>query len=1127
LSESPASYAGKGALVSLSQRSVRLARYSVVLLGILGSSVAFAQYNSSIEGIVTDSSGAVIPDVSIRVTNESTGVAQTATTTHAGYYVVPALPAGSYRVEASKTGFSTAIQTGVNLESSRVQSVPLQLQIGSVSTRVDVTAAPPPVETSEAHISQITTTQEVLDLPFEGRNVLNIIAQTPGVTGTGLVSDRAGTNDIFNASNAPSVTANGQRGSSNGFYVDDSSVNDNPDGGGAKLSPNPDSVQEVRVSINNYSAQYGRNSSVLTQIITKSGSNGLHGSLFEYHTDNKLSARNVFQNVANPLTGRVIPVSVRNEFGGSIGLPIRKDHTFFFGSVDSLKSNLASASLNTVETPEFVNFMKANYPNSIATNLFNSYPSQIAPNGSYQTVAQLTQSSGLGTCTGTNSLGMPCNLPLLETGVVSTSTPRNGTQWNARVDQVFGSGLDRIYANFYRMTVTQGSPAVRPAFTTAPPAETDFANLSYTHTFSPSFVNTAAGAFTRNFGASPLNHPSVPAININGMSGFGGGWGPAGFVQNDFHWRDLAAFNRGSHEFKAGFDIYRDQDNAPFTGPTLRPSFQFANVFDFAADKPFEEDNINFDPRNGGPPFQDYGFRSTTYGFFIQDDWKIRRNLTVNLGLRWDYSGNPSMNVDRMTNLILASGSTFQQRIAGATVQPVKNMYSGQDITNLAPRIGFAWDPTNTGRLSIRGGWGIFYDRWPNKVWSDTTRGNPPYLANISASIHNPSGPQPIYVLGTTDEPPYGFVLPGVQAGLNPANGPICCVSTAGGADRQITYAYAMNMFFGLQYSPASNWVIEADFLGSGGRDLYTVIDRNRVDRDLIVNNNTLHRLNPYFASMNYGDNSASSFYNGMALSVRKIFSRGITFQTSYTLGKAIDYVNAPGAGSGSAYGPVVDAYNVHAQRGLSDNDVRSKVSFNFVVSLPSLQSAPALLRWPFGGWEVSSLATLQSGLPASVYTSASFVPVWNNASCAAALTAGCAIIGNTGGDYNADGNTYDYPNAPSFGARKTYSRSEYLTGVFTAADFPAPAFGHEGDLGRNVFHGPGLAQVDLSLIKNFSLPWFTQERARLQFRAESYNLLNRVNLTGFDTNLISGTFGMATSTFTPRSIQFAGRIEF
>ncbi len=262
---------------------------------------ATAQFNSSIEGTVTDASGAVVADVNIRAVNESTGLEFATKTSVNGYYRVPTLPAGQYRVEASKEGFDTAVQSGVILEVAKVQAVPLQLRVGQVTTKVNVTEAPPIVETSEAVISELTTAQQVLALPLGGRNALNVIAQTPGVTGSGLVSDRAGANDIFNAANAPSVTANGQRGSSNGFYIDDTSVNDNPDGGSAKLSPNAESIQEIRVSVNNYSAQYGRNSSILTQMTTKSGTNQIHGSLFEYHTDNKLTARNVFQNTPTRL----------------------------------------------------------------------------------------------------------------------------------------------------------------------------------------------------------------------------------------------------------------------------------------------------------------------------------------------------------------------------------------------------------------------------------------------------------------------------------------------------------------------------------------------------------------------------------------------------------------------------------------------------------------------------------------------------------------------------------------------------------------------------------------------------------------------------------------------------------
>jgi len=1104
-------------------------RFLCLILLLLGMSMpAFGQFSSSIEGTVTDTSGAVVGGVSIRVINEGTGLASATTSSSDGYYRVPTLPAGRYRVEASKQGFDSLVRTGVVLEVAKVQAVPLQLRVGQVTEKVEVTGAPPLIETSEAKISQITTSQEVMDLPLGGRNALNVIAQTPGVTGSGLVGDRAGANDIFNAANAPSVTANGQRGSSNGFYVDDSSVNDNPDGGSAKISPNVESIQEVRVSVNNYSAQYGRNSSVLTQITTKSGSNQVHGSLFEYHTDNKLTARNVFQNTPDPLTGRILPVSRRNEFGGSVGLPIRKDHTFVFASYDQLKSALAFSQKYTVEAPEFTSFMQTAFPNNIATGLLTSYPAAIAASGAPITVAAEMTASGLGSCSGTNSLGMACSMPILQAGVLSTSQPRNGTQWSARVDQIFGNGSNRLYGSMFRMTANQSSPGPRPAFDTHPPTEADYASVNFTHVFSPNLVNEAAMGYTLDYGASPVAHPSVPAINVTGMSNsaFGAGWGPAGFVQNDFHWRDMVSYNRGSHSFKFGFDIYRDQDNAPFSGPLYRPTFNFNNVFEFAQDTPVTETGINFNAETGGLPFQNFGYRSTTYGFYAQDDWKVRKNLTLNLGLRWDFSGNPTEVNGDMTNLQLGSGTSLMQQIAGAKVVRVKHMFSDPKKGYFAPRVGFAWDPTGHGKLSLRSGFGVFFDRWPNKVWSDATRNNPPFVANATASTLNPSGPQPVYALGTTDTPPYGFVYPPITAGLNPAGGPIGYLASVGGADQSISYAYAENWFLGVQYSPAHDWVVEGDYVGSGGRHLYTVIDRNRIAGDLIQNQNTLVRLNPYFATMNYGDNSASSNYNGGTFSVRKIFSHNYTFQVSYTLGKATDLVNAVGPGSGAVYAEVVDAYNVPFQRGLSPNDVRQKVALNFVAHLPSLTSQSAPIRAIFGGWETSSLAVFQGGLAYTIFTSAAFQPVWNNPNCGPGI-AGCQVVGNTGGDYNADGNNYDLPMRPSISLDKSYERSDYLKGLFPASDFPAPPLGEEGNVGRGTVRGPGFAQVDFSLLKNFKTPWFWGEGAKFQFRAEFYNVFNRVNLNNFDGDIASGTFATATGVFTPRSIQLGARLEF
>jgi hypothetical protein len=989
-----------------------------------------AQFDSAIEGIVSDSSGAVIPDVEVALTNQDTGVAREGTTNAAGYYRFPSLPAGKYKVTATKSGFQTVVQPDIVLEAVRVQSVPLTMNIGTVTTQITVTGAPPVVETTEAHVSGLTSGLAVHDLPLAGRNILDVVSQTPGVTGIGIVGDWRGGNDIFNLVSAASVNANGQRGSSNGYYVDDTSVNDNPDGGGAKLAPNVESVQELRVSVNNYSAQYGRNSSVMTQMITKSGTNNLHGSLFWYHQDNALTSRTVFQNTPD-VTGHIIPTFRRNEFGGSAGGPIRKDRTFVFGSWDQLRQIVPNSGLTTVETPDFANFMTAQYPNNISTYVLSKFPAAVGAlePGTIQTVANVMAAKTLGTCSGTGPLGMPCNMPIVGNAVFSFTNPRPGLQWNVRVDQIFSNDKDRLYGNFYRMTTSPFSTNVRQGFSGPSPGFTDYLGLNWTHTFSPVLLNEAAFGFTRNYGEGPCFNCRIPSMGISGLAGFGTGWGPGVFVQNDFHWRDVLSFNRGRHALKAGLDIYRDQDNAPFTPPLLRPSFSFHNVFDFADDKPYAESGINFNAKTGGPPFQDFGYRSTTFGYFVQDDWKAKSNFSLNLGLRWDFSSNPTEHTNNMTNLKLGSGATFQERIANATLVSVPAMFTTHHIGYFAPRLGFAWDPTNKGKMSIRGGFGVFFDRWPNKAWSDVTRNNPPTVANVYADVSNPNPPYPLLALGKSDTVPFNFPLPQpLPVGLNPAGGPVAVLAAVGGVDPGLRYGYAENWFLGVQHAFTSNWVLEADYMGSAGHHMYTVIDRNRYAGDSL--DGKLDRFNPYFATMNYSDNNGSSAFNGGTIALRKTFSRGYSFQTAYTFGKTIDYTNDRGTGSGSTWANVFDAWNYKAQRGSSEIDVPQKVAFNFVVQLPHPSSSNRFVSGLLGGWEASSLGTLQKGQPYGVFTD--------------------------GSDYNADGTYYDRPNTPSWGNSKNgLSRSDYMNGVFTAADFPVPTPGVEGNLGRNTFRVP------------------------------------------------------------------------
>jgi len=1054
-----------------------------------------AQFSSAIEGIVSDPSGAVIPEVELVLTNVDTGVAQTTHTTSAGYYRISALPPGKYKLAAKKEGFQTAIQDNILLEIARIQNVSLTMSVGQVTTQVEVTAAPPMVETTEARVSGRISGGAIQDLPLIGRNVLSSIAQAPGVVGTGLT----GFNDFYNTSSFVSITANGQRGSAQLFFVDDAATMDYPSGGGTKLSPNPDSVEEVRVSANNYSAEFGRSSGVLTQVITKSGASDLHGSLFWYHQDNVLTSRTVFQNIPDPTSGRVTPATLRNEFGGSFGGPIRKNKTFFFGTLNRLQSATGVSYLTTVDSPQWVDFMRTNYPNNVSTVMLTSFPADVGYTGRVQTVGNLTG------CTGTGPLGMPCDMPILQEGVVSLASKRNAGQWNIRVDHNFREGKDRIYGNVYRTAFTSYGTDPRPAFRIPTPEHTNYGGLSWTHTFSPTVVNLLAGAATSNHADlwDGCHNCRVPSTWVAGLAGFGYGWGPGTFTQNDFHWRDLLTMTRGKHSLKTGFEMYYDQDFAPFSAPINRPDFGFLNVFDFARDTVFTSGNINYDPRTGGRAYQDSYFVSSIYGLFLQDDWKARSNLSINWGLRWDFTSNPSDRGGTMTNIKFNGGNTFQERIAGASVVPLDHMFAIHRIGYFAPRFGFAWDPTGKGKMSIRGGAGIFFDRGGNTVWSDQTRTNPPFRASLRAWGFDPDpSRRPVFGLCQSDVPPFDCPKPAVVVGLNERNGPLAGRAQIGAVDPGLRYPYAQNWFLGVQRAFSNNWVVEADYMGSIAQHLYTAFDRNRFAGDTL--DGTLDLLNPYFAGILYGDNKGRSAFQGGTVSIQKRFSAGYNFQAAYTFGKAIDYTSArPAVNKGDVWAGVLDANNYERQRGLSDLNVPHKLSFNFVWNLPKPKTGSRFVNGFIGGWEVSSLAIMQSSGPFTVYTGAA--------------------------DYNADGTYFDVPNIPAYGNNKNgLNRSDYLNGTaFKASDFPTPPPGVEGNLGRNTFTGPGFAQIDFGLIKNTHMPWFVREGANLQVRAEFYNLFNRVNLNGWDTNLANGTFGRSTATFMPRTIQLGLRIRF
>jgi len=705
-------------------------------------------------------------------------------------------------------------------------------------------------------------------------------------------------------------------------------------------------------------------------------------------------------------------------------------------------------------------------------------------------------------------------------GSFATSLPRDGLQWTARADNTFNKGNDRLYGSFNRTTLNQvlfASPFVYPDFNTIQPTYSMHFNMNWTHTFSPTFINEAGFSFTRPFGNAIVNHPEVPGITVTGggIEPIQTGWGPNAFVQNNFEWRDVASFTRGSHSLKIGGNYNHERADHESARVFNRPQYSFLSVFDFANDKPNTQTNIGFDPVTGKRVEKLYSLiRTGSVSAFVQDDWKVRPNLTLNLGFRWETFFNPSdAESDRAISYFqFNGGNDFNSRIANASVILGKNLLN-HTLNTFSPRFAFAWDPTRNGKMSIRGGFGIFYDRPSNQLF-DGEFTNVPTIAVASASANAPPI-LPVFALGTSTEPPYGFPLPpGLQTGLDPRNGLLNGRASVTVADPDLKPMSLMNWFLGIQHTLSRDLVVEVNYIGSVGRNAYVRFNVNRFNGDLIRNKGNFTGLQPGFASINYGQSSESTSYNGATVSLRKRFSQGFNFAAAYTFGKALDHTSRL---DGGEYPEVL---NQGRQRGLSDFDIRHKLALSVVWNLPSPDLSSAFLKQLLGGWAINSVTILQSGPPFSVVCTDRFRPVFDLSG---------NVIGNTGCDYNADGTNFDFPNAPaSSSSLKDWSRSEYLTGVFSGVTFPAPPLGVEGNLGRNTFYSPGFANTDLSIMRVFGIPWFVgSEGAKLQFRTEFFNLLNRVNLGQVNGTINSSQFGRSTTAYGARNIQFVLRIEF
>jgi len=1090
---------------------------SVGVMLLCVATAAHAQFSSSIEGTVTDSSGAIVPGAAVTIVNDATGATQTVATTGAGYYRFPALPGSTYTLRVSLEGFKTAVQAEILLQAAERKTVNVTLESGQLQEEVTVRGQAPLVETAEGRVSGLIETTQVEALPLMGRNFFSLVVLTPGVVGRATGGGQAyaqSNSDLYNNEFGVNMNANGARAESNNFLVDSSTVSSSQRSGVVNINPNSESVQEVRVAVNNFSAEHGRNGSVLVQVITKSGSNTLNGSLSSYYTNNSLQSKNYFQKQATAFRH---PDYGRTEVTWGFGGPVIRDRTFFFTSGDVLRSDVAVSGARTILTPEFINFMQQARQNNVSTYIARSFPASFAPDRNFQTAGQHLNAACAGATLIASPIGpVPCNLPVTGEGTWNETSPRNGFQWTARLDHQLRGGRDRIYGSFNRTTTDKvgfGTPEVYPGFTASSPTSSMHFNTNWTRIVSPTVVNELSFGWVRPWGELLNPYPEIPGVTVTGIAGYQVGWGPNEFVQNSFEWRNVLTMTRGSHTMKVGGAYTREHADNEASRVFNRPTYGFNSVFDFAADEPFRQDQIAVDPRTGDPISRIIRFhRTQSASAFVQNDWKVRPNLSLNVGLRYEGYLNIYNAKADMSNIEFTTSGDLQTRLASARV--VQRRYYldgglwGGGTHTLAPRASFAWDPTNEAKMSVRGGIGRSYDRLSNQIW-DGEYQNLPAFATLTATVQDPLV-RPVFGLGRNTAVPYDYPRPsGLTAGLNQHGGLLNGAGLVHVVDSDVDAMYLDNWFLGVQRSLAQNVVVEADYIGSRGRNAYRKWDVNRFNGDLF--DGRLDRILPGFSSINYTDSTDESSFHGGTVSA-KMLRTSLSFGGAYTFGRATDHSSTFSAPQRpDAYGPV------DQDKGRADFDVPQKVSLWSIWSIPGPPSG--MTRAILGGWQATGVLIAQSGTSFTVSCQGrAFAPVRD---------AGGAIVGNNGCDYNADGLQFDRPNVPAFGPSLSgLTNDDFLNGIFQASDFPTPAPGMAGTLGRNTYRGPRYFNVDFALSRTIRIPGLGRG-GDVQLRLETFNLFNTTNLLPPQSNLTSAAFGRSTDALPGRIVQFGSRIRF
>jgi hypothetical protein len=1069
---------------------------------VLAASFLHAQTTTTLFGNVNDKTGGRVASAEVTAIDVGTNLSRTTETNAQGEYRMEFLPIGQYRIEVSAPGFKKFSQTGVVLELNVVARVDAVLDVGATNEVVEVTADAPLVNTDDASIGRTVANSEINSLPIVGRNAYTLLTLTPGV--------QSSANSIVLGYPEQRTMIHGgvDGGAGSVSYYLDGGNNMTGLRNTGNINPNPDAIEEFRVITNSYSAEYGKMAGGVVNVVTKSGANEFHGSLFEFFRNDLLNA-----NVWAP-GGTLSKAPLRrNQFGGVFGGPIRRSKTFFFGTYSGLRQ-ITSTLLNTAVVPTALertgNFSQSKIQPTDPTTKA-AFPGGIVPLTRFDPTALNILNKYIPLANEAQS-AFQAQIP----------SPYRGDEVLMKVDHSLTAN-NRLSASYYE---TSGNNTLIPLNSSGVPvgnlpwSTQQFSwrqqnlNTSDTWLISPATIDQLWVTYIRNIGGR-LNlpqtslgdlgsnfqiqgTPSLPQITVSGY--FTLGQSIAGPVAgtNNYSARNMISTTRGRHTLKIGGELSLNKD-VQQTLLNNYGTFSFSGTF---------TKNALADYLVGTPASMNQDApvtaldNSWSYAAFVQDDFRVAPRFTLNLGLRWDLQTPPTDPFNR--EMTFEAG--VQSRVVPSA--PLGMLFPGDPgITRgivpmrwkkFSPRVGFAWDPSGNGRTSVRAAAGVFYGSVSGNEWNTPSNFQPfavrETFSNVQ-SLTNPYGNLP----GGASPFPYSY-NPASPRFITPAS--LFVIAP----DFQWPYTYQLNFSVQHQLKDVS---FTAAYVGSLSHRLPFAVDinypyYNAAATSTNVNNRRLIDTGTLGSILSMQSNMTAN-YNGLEITAERRLARNLGFKSFYTFSKSLDGAQLQ---NNTTQGLAQDFNALWEEKGRSDFDARHVFVTSFIWNLDYLAHSQSALRAILGGWSLSGIVTFRSGYPFTV---------------------------TSGKDNNLDGNNNDRANLvgnPYLDPHR--SRSAVVAEWFNTAAFVANPAGTDGTAGRNILDGPGYRDVDLSLTRAFRIT----ERVRLQARAEASNAFNMVSLTlpstalattsNLNAGVLSSTlFGQVRNAGDMRNLQLGLRLIF